>query len=485
MAITTAYNAGLAALKQNNLTAAGAQFETVVRLSPQDAGAQMLLGFVRLKQERFAEAVTSLQAARDNGAQLPARSRAEIFNNLGIAQWNLQLPTEAIAAYQNALQLDNSYNEARYNLAFALLASGRQAEALPYLTALSQSNPRDASVWDGLGEAYENANTGAKALGAYKRALSLEPRNATYSLHLAMALINTDRKDDAAGYLRQTIKLDPQNATAFLQLGTIFIDRGRWSDAQEALGRYVALEPKEFAGWYNLGISRDYAADFDRALEAYAQAEALMPRDAAVKNNIGRIYYKRGKLDQAVAKTREALALDPNYFYARHNLALALTAQSKQREANAEWQILIDALGRALPQVPASEPARKKDLFGLLVAARSAVAENFLNLGLYADAASQYGQLLKLSPNNLTAMSNRGLALYRIKSYGEAATVYREVIKRDPKNAVAFNNLGVVLEAQGKKPEALSSYRQALKLKANYSEARANVQRLTAGTVLS
>jgi tetratricopeptide (TPR) repeat protein len=82
-------------------------------------------------------------------------------------------------------------------------------------------------------------------------------------------------------------------------------------------------------------------------------------------------------------------------------------------------------------------------------------------------------------------MSNRGLALYNTKEYSEALKVYDAIIKREPKNAIAHNNRGVVLEAMNNRTAALDAYKKAIELKPDYAEAKANRDRLLAGTTVS
>ncbi len=48
-----AYNAGIAALNVNDYEEADEQFHQSVKLNPQDATAQMLLGYVLLRQEKW------------------------------------------------------------------------------------------------------------------------------------------------------------------------------------------------------------------------------------------------------------------------------------------------------------------------------------------------------------------------------------------------------------------------------------------------
>jgi superkiller protein 3 len=482
LAVTTAYNSGLAALKRDDIEAAGKYFETVVQMSPKDVNALMFLGYVRFKQDRYDDALVSLEAAKQYENQLAPKSRAALYNNLGLAYWNRKQVDLAITSYQKALQLDSNSVDARYNLASALLAQKRWKEAVPHFVALTIKNPKDATLQDGLGMAYEKTGDWSKAMTAYKKAMELNPKEAAYPLNLALALEKTGRQTDAVQYFRKAVQLDPQNADALLHLGDIFISRGRWADAQDVLSRYVALRPNDFVGWYNLGVSYDYHAKFDNALQAYGRAEELQPKDASVKNNIGRIYYKRGKLDEGVTKLREALEHDNSNMDARYNLGLVLAAQNKWQDANAEWKRVLVMAGEQMQSD--ISPEKKKSIKSLIIVARGAIAENYLKARQFADAASEYKQLLALSPGNLPALTNRGYALYHIKEYEDAETTYREIIKRDPKNAFAYNNLGAVIEARGKRAEALDMYRKALQLKPDYSEAKSNIDRLMAMTVV-
>ena len=490
VAATESYNNGLAALKGGNLVSAAEHFTKVLTLTPNDAMAQMLLGYVRLKQERYEEAIQILQSAEKNSAKLDVRSQAIIQNNIGMAYWNQKQYSSALPAYQRAVALDKDYVDARYNLAFALLAQNRAKEALPLFTALTALNPRDPMLQDGLGQSYEALANWTQAFNAYRRAIALNPKDSSYPLNLGLALLRSDpdgvvagRRDLAIGYLRDATNLNPQGAPAFLQLGLLLIEKKRWPDAQDALRRYVALKPDDFLGVFNFALSWDYAGKFDEALKYYAQAEAMAATDPAVKNNIGRIYLKRKLYDDAIAQFQKALEMDGMFPDARNNLALALAAKGDYAASNAEWRKLILAttgeIGRA------KSPKAKADLQTRLVSARAALAENFLRDKKYTEAATEYRALTKSAPANTAAWSNLGLALYHTKDYAAALHAYDDLLKRDPRNAIAHNNRGVVLEAMDRKADALVAFDKAVQLKPDYTEAKANRDRLRSSTTVS
>lgn len=488
---TQAYNNGVAALNSNDLATAATEFEKATTLTPNDAGAQMFLGYVRLRQEQYPQALTALEAAKENSARLDAKLQPVLYNNLGIAYANNKQPANAIAAYEKALDLSKEeYTDARFNLAFALLAQKRAKDAIPHLINLRDQRTDDtafqSSVYDGLAEAYEAENNWGQALGAYKQVATLNPKDATARFNFALALSKTGRIDEAIQQGREVLKISINHQPTLLLLGDLYSRKTNWREAKDVLSRYVLVNPNEFSAWFTLAVAYDYSGEFDSALDAYAKAEKLAPKDPAVKNNIGRIYFKRGEKDpakyaEAVTKLQEALALNGNFDDARVNLALVYTAQQNWNGAIEQWKNYLDSIRIAF-QKPGITASEKTALKAKSLNARNALAENYLKAGDYANAVREYRILLADAPDNLDAMSNLGLALYNTKSYNDATTTYRDLIQRDPGNAIAHNNLGVVLEARGLRNDAVASYRKALELKPDYAEAKANIARLTTTT---
>ena len=497
--VTRAYNNGLAAIKKNDLSAAAAFLERATKLAPDDAMSRMLLGYTYLLQNRNDDALKTLDAAENLGAQLDNHAHAQVQNYIGLALWNKIEYSNALVAYNRAVELDPDYSDARYNLAFALLARGKESNAIPHFARLIDQSPKDATLYDGLGQAYEGAANWAKAAENYRRAQSLDPKQYAYPLHLGTALLRSDplgtikgRTDSAALALRQAIALNPQSGAAYLQLGTILSQKKRWPEAQKMLAQGVALEPNDFNGLFNLALAYDYGARFDDALKTYAQAAAIQPNDVSIANNVGRIYLKRNQLDEAIAQFQAALKIDADSIDARNNLALALTQKPDLPAAAAQWRTMIGVSTRQIRALPAPnsikettfDRTRRADLTLRLSAARAALAENYLKSGAFADAAQQLRDLLKQNPSNLAAQINLGLALYNTREYGEALKVYDAIIARDPKNAVAYNNRGVVLEATKNKPAALAAYKRAIELQPDYTDAKNNRDRLLATTVV-
>lgn len=482
---TDAYNAGIKALAKNDLADAAANFETAVQLSPGDANAELYLGYVRLKQNNWSDAVTALEKAKDNINALDDSLKPILWNNLGLSYAKTNRPTEALNAYGQALQLDKNYADARYNLAFAQLAQKNYKDALSNLLLLRNANPTDltfqTTVYDGLATAYEGAGDWGNALASYRKVVQLNPNDADSHFNFALALKKAGRSQDAIDQLNTLLKVRSNYAPALSLLGDLYLSQHQWKDAAAILEQYAKIAPNQYNAWFNLGVAYDHAADFDNALRAYTKAEEIDPKDPAVKNNIGRIYFKRKKYDAAALELNNALQQNPRFDDARLNLALVLMAQEKWTDAAAQWKIYLSSLRDQLSAGNLS-PSDKNALAARGVDAHSALALCYMHAELYADARDQYKQLLISQPNNEDAKVNLALCYYHTRNFVDSVKLNREIVAANPKNAIAFNNLGVALEGMNRIDEARDNYRKALAIDPHYSDAKNNLARLTPKT---
>jgi Flp pilus assembly protein TadD len=105
-----------------------------------------------------------------------------------------------------------------------------------------------------------------------------------------------------------------------------------------------------------------------------------------------------------------------------------------------------------------------------LTVQRSAVAHsNFGRMlalrGKFDEAASHFGQAIRIRPAYAIAHNNLGLALASQGQLEEATRQYQEAIRLRPRYADPHYNLGLTLAGQGKLVEAVSEYRRALELR--------------------
>lgn len=92
----------------------------------------------------------------------------------------------------------------------------------------------------------------------------------------------------------------------------------------------------------------------------------------------------------------------------------------------------------------------------------------------YPEALKYFDKVIKLSPRNGVAHSNRGNVLQELGKYKEALLAYDVALSLESSYVEAYNNRGNALQALGRYEEALLAYSSALSLAPNYSEAYVN-----------
>jgi tetratricopeptide (TPR) repeat protein len=175
-----------------------------------------------------------------------------------------------------------------------LAAARRQYEAV--LT-------RDSRALDGLlGLATVEARSGNRpaATGLYRRALEVDPRNATAFAALA-SLSEDARPDSLEPQLQADISRNPGQSPLRIALGNLYASQGRWNEAQSAYFDAHRLDPANADVAFNLAVALDHlgkgklaATYYRRALEAARgqpsqfEAEAASRRAAELEALPGR-----------------------------------------------------------------------------------------------------------------------------------------------------------------------------------------------------
>src|SRR5271170_5009774 len=180
-----AFRAGHAAMDQNNLALAHAEFAKVVQLVPQVAAGHSALGAVLYAEGNPAAAVTELEQAHSLD---PKDDTATL---------NLALSYSALGAYDKALPLFRQLDAAQTRFssgdlaayARTLDAAGDPESARAKLAAALTQDPNNAPLHDALGTVLAEQNRLADARPELERALALDPNLTSAHLHLGSLLL--------------------------------------------------------------------------------------------------------------------------------------------------------------------------------------------------------------------------------------------------------------------------------------------------------
>lgn len=194
---------------------------------------------------------------------------------------------EAIQLFEAAIARDSTWAPAWAGLAEA-------KELIGWWDASWDENPEDKAERDAIIEAFWSESERAA-----RRALELDPGNATANVALGSVLRNRYQWDESeAAYLR-ALASDPDNAEAYQQYGTMLVGVGRIREGRQATERALRLDRAPIRVlWHAVGLLRDGETE---------EALALMERGIEefggtfLRENLVTMYIGDGRFDEAEA----------------------------------------------------------------------------------------------------------------------------------------------------------------------------------------
>jgi tetratricopeptide (TPR) repeat protein len=485
-----AYHAGQEAYARNDLAAAQADFERVVKLTPRAEAGHSSLGVVLLARGHTNEAIRELEAA------LAIKKTDRIAEtNLAVAYQKANQPAKAVALFSD-LEADAKLRKqalppdvvAAY--VRALAATGRLSQAGIEVKGLIHADPRNAGLHDELGSIDAQQKEWTAARQEFAMAIQLSPELAMAHLHLGLAM-QAEGEPKAVDELIEAQRLAPDNPVIELELGKAFAAAGqddqaipllqraldgnpespdamyplalalqrtnRVPEAIPLLRRVVASQPANAGALTNLGMALCQAQRAKEAVPVLQRAVVLTPKDVTAHQDLAAAYVQLSQFGDAVTELHTALSLAPSSAQLHYNLGVALKMQDDAAGAIPE----LEAAERLDPAAP--EPAY---LLGVL----------YMQAARYEEAARELKTSLTLRPANGDGWATLGSVYSKLDRLPEASAALHEAIRQLPDQPDPHLTLAAVLTKQSQPAEAASERRQAAELmRKNMNHQRAEV----------
>jgi protein O-GlcNAc transferase len=246
----------------------------ILEAVPKQPDALHLLGVIRGRQGRLAEALQLLEQATSGG-----RAPAQNWSNRGYVLYLQGRHEEAIASCERALALDPKAVDAINHRANAQLALGRVGEALAgYEQALS-IQADFAPAHNNRGLALHRLDRSEEALASFDRALAIEPSYAAALNNRAATLHSLRRYPAALASSEAALAINPDDPDARNNHGLTLFELGRWEEALASFDRVLMVRPRSTEALKGRGAVLYALQRYEEALAAYEGVLATTPND--------------------------------------------------------------------------------------------------------------------------------------------------------------------------------------------------------------
>ncbi len=374
-----ALQAALAYIQQGRLDKAIAEYETILKVDPNDFAVNNALGDLYARKGDTAEAI----------------ARYLRLGELYRADGDL---VKAIAVYKKVLKLNPQNIEASLACASLYAEQGLVGEAkIQYM---------------GIAEQYAKRGETRKALEVYQRIVDLEPGSSALVARLADMFVKE-------GMIQEAITQLSRGAQVAQKLG-------HTGEAVQLLKRVVQLDPDSFEAHYHLGRLLFQGGNYDEAIQELNLAASIDPTNVQPLAFLGQAYEQKGLFDQAVTVYGKIVDLDPRAPEPRLHLGRIFLQQGRLDDAFDQYDLLAERfiaqdkldsaceLFRGILDVAPMYPKARRRLAELLVRGGQLerAKEEFIQLAvLYAEAGqldeerAVYERILAIDPEDSLARS--------------------------------------------------------------------------------
>jgi tetratricopeptide (TPR) repeat protein len=196
---------------------------------------------------------------------------------------------QAVAYYEELLELQPDNPEALCNVGVALFSLGRYVEAEQRYRQSLESNPLSAETLCNLAAVLQS--TPPEAEKYLRRAVKINPKYADARSKLGLVLTIAGRLREAKAAFQKALKLDPRQAEALLGLGQIARSEGRFEEAESFIKRALKVAPKLPGAWAAMNSLRKMTtadSDWLKGAEEIAASAIPLWQEAELRFAIGK-----------------------------------------------------------------------------------------------------------------------------------------------------------------------------------------------------
>jgi len=372
-----------------------------------------------------------------------SKTKEELYAE-GLKQMEAANPSGAVVLFKNALEKDENYLDARYQLGKSYARLGKLEQAEKEFTKVLKQNPTRDEVLLELAGVFNASKKADEAFKLGEQYLVKHPGSVEGLEILGVASAIGQRNDEAERYLLQAIEANPARTKTRLELAAVYVSSGKEPKAKSILEELIRTDPKNTRPFYMLAAIETRAGNNDKALEIYRTILANNAEETFAAYKMGNIYIEKGDLDKADKCADDLLSRFPKRADG-HRLKGLVSYQRKN------YQEALNNLQNSNKITPTLEAYY---FLGL----------SFYNRGELESTLSQFRIILNVVPDARQARLMTGTVLLAQKRIDDAIAEFQKVLQKDDRDAVAHNLMGNAYMAKGMFEDGMREFTKATKI---------------------
>jgi len=368
------------------------------------------------------------------------KTKEELFSE-GVRQLKDANPGGAVVLFKNALEKDENYLDARFQLARAYAALGKNEQSEKEFLKVLRQNPSRDEVLLELAALNNAMKRGDRAFRLAERYLSRHPGDLEGLEVLGISRAVGSRFDEAESYLLQALAADPGRTKTKLELASVYVSSGRKQKAKSLLEELLGTDPKVVRAYYLLAAIEKSEGNQEKALEIYQRILAVDSSDTLAAYKCGLIHIEKSDLNRAARIAEDLIRRFPQR---AHGYCLKGLVNF-QRENYADATSNFNASLNITPLLEAYY------FLGLC----------YYNRGELENALNQFRCILDVVPDSREARLMTGMILIGQKRLDDAINEIQKVLQKNDGDAIAHNLLGNVYIARGFFNEGMREFSRA------------------------
>lgn len=272
-----------------------------------EAGTFFLKGNIQFKDKRYEEAIRFYDEAIGKYPKL-----ADAYFNKGLALIQLDRPEEAYESFSQALEIENSFHEARLARAEAALRLKKLIQAEDDLKLLAQTYRDSSHFYLVRGNFYMDQHNTSAAFADFDRAITLDPENAQALVNRGAILFEEGKNTQARDDFEKALLSNPTLKEALNNMGLVLLREHRYEEALGYFDKVLIRVPNDPYALNNKGEALLHLGKTEDAYGFLKRSMEIYPDNGHVLKNLGVYYATQNDNSRAVEYFDKALALEQN-----------------------------------------------------------------------------------------------------------------------------------------------------------------------------